>query len=198
MSQNDNANTVLDRFLETPQGKKLTAEVAAEKLKRRKETAKILATSEKREMDATAAARETLANIKATRMKLGDQYNEAAQQEREASVALANLTHQFDRQRSIAGAELRATADPAIDEFVREMDRLFEATRGNIARHEGRIPLGFGRSRVTVESNIASVRERCEAITAARRAAEAIKLEAVEDVPARLAELRAAIPGNQF
>jgi hypothetical protein len=101
-----------------------------------------------------------------------------------------SATSRLDSARSQREAQLRASAPEAIDAFLQEIARLADDTRANGLRFED-VHVGIiGRSFARI-SNAVSVRTRLEALSEARLAAEALKLEAL--APKQLAERISAI-----
>jgi hypothetical protein len=93
--------------------------------------------------------------------------------------------------------QLRKTASPAIKEFVSEMLTALDETRKAAAwstTHEVNEVTGAGRT--TTANNLKSLSARIDAVREAIRIAEELALSEADQsvVPAKLAELRAALP----
>ncbi|MGI8783563.1 MAG: hypothetical protein ACR2L2_07950 [Acidobacteriota bacterium] len=99
----------------------------------------------------------------------------------EASAAVQNADYaqrlKVDREEQL----LRATSDPSIGEFTNELDKLETDMRD----------LSGDKLQFVARESILM---RFDAITAARFAVEALRLVEVDDLEARLQQLRAAIP----
>jgi hypothetical protein len=129
---------------------------------------------------------------------------QAATRERvNAEHARAAASGDFSLKISQIESEIRKRAPREIDEFIYEMVKADEKARlehrteikpGPVARIIGRITKNI------VESNGQAIGARRQAIKAAITEAEAMKLQALalEDIAARLAELKAGIPQGMF
>ena len=108
-----------------------------------------------------------------------------------AYVAMKREIASAENQRNRIDCQLRASADPAIEEFVREL-----RDRAEYVRLHG--PSGGRREqpdgRVHFYSNADSVTRTLAALRDAQQATEALALEAVADLPAAIAGIRSGIP----
>ena len=122
----------------------------------------------------------------------------AARQAYDVAVAAkSTASFAYTRQRDLLEAELRESANPAIDAFVDEMRDALYATRKalgsveRVARNEV-----TNKSRHVVISNIESVNARVAAINAAIERAQELRVTEADQsvVPAKLETLRAGLP----
>jgi len=190
---------LLDRLEKTPEFRKLTAQAAVQDLVERREH---VAEIERLRAEA-AEARPGLEKTLEAKIR---QHTKAAAvlQAAEAAVAEARgvLHNHNARANHAVGLHANAlvkTAPPAIDDFIRELRDLDDSTRkmrpttreGVSDRDE------FGRPVYsTTHWTRPSILSRMAAIREAIAEADALKLAAVEDLPAAIDAIRQAIPSG--
>jgi len=125
----------------------------------------------------------------------------AREKYRAAASAVSAGSFGHSRSRDELELELRATAAPEIDAFIRSAWEEWESlakqasTSMEISRHRV-----TGRRREVGSSNTASINARRQALRHVIAAAEELKLEPIEpaSIPARLAKLRDELPSVAF
>ncbi len=120
-----------------------------------------------------------------------DTLAEARRLENAAQSASMSARSRFEHRIYALEGQLRASADPAIAEFIGELDELVLA--GRAVKPE---TAKYGPQRSKEVSNHEGVVARLEAIREARKQAEALKLEVIssDEVAARIEAIRVSIP----
>lgn len=178
---------LLDDLGSGPLGQKIARERQERRLAQRKEWAGEIAAVEERERKdlpplraveeaAVAKVRDAEAALAAAREAWG-----------RALTATSSAATQFAGERSHLEGELRRTASTEIDDFIAELSREWESTRRQGVSSSGG-GLGWRGEREPVVSNAESVRAHLEGIQAARQAADALALRAL-DAPALAREI---------
>jgi len=111
-------------------------------------------------------------------------------------------SHSFDTQISKHEQSLRESYDPAIDKFLKKINTFFEHFRNDvrpeILKQELVIDGASGMQRWNQTYDTERWQDTRKKIGEIYEQADAMKLEAVEDVPANLKELRKGIPKNSY
>ncbi len=193
----DQEADVLRRLTESPTGEALLAEGTAETLEERKAQVAELAQVHASAETELPAARDAEVKAQAKTLRAWEAYQTAlaASQQAGSANAGANLAASTAIER--LQASLIKTADPAIDEFLREL-----AYRNEIAMGRGAAPRAATGQWIThplaSNPNDHEVNEaRHKAVVAARQEAEGLKLEALtaDEARERLQKLVNGLPG---
>jgi multidrug resistance efflux pump len=188
----------IERFFESTIWQEHLMEERAGELEARKKVCQELAelnAAEPRTLEALNTACKTQeANVVRLRQELRQaeiSYSESLADRRRCST-------NFDMQRSRLEATLRRTAPPEIDVFISEMRGWLDETRRQVQRAEDLPKSNYFtdpiRKTRAVYSNYTGVIARLNAIIAAIKKAEDLKLSATADTGEKLAQLRASIP----
>ncbi len=181
--------------------REMREEAAAEVLARRKAQAAEL---HKLERDAVRDFPKLRASLDAAIGELRELEKslEAARDKyRAAANRVSSVSFERSRARDHLEAQLRETAPPEIDQFIRWARDDWDATaKAASTSLETRRQKVTGQRRLIGTSNAPSVRVRLEALRTAIAAAEELKLEAIESssVADRLDKLRAELPPVAF
>jgi len=187
------------RLIESPHTQALLARVDADRLARRN----VLAADRTRLRDERDREIPKLAaNVQALtedREKAWEAIRAAEQAEAEAASAYLTASCAYDVKIANVETELRSTADPALDELRAHLDELIAEVRKGSARisyrHEERNPFSLKMIGETFSNGPARAR-RMEALVAARRHVDALKLEPLsrEALERRIEALLKSIP----
>ncbi len=196
-------SSLLDRIAGTKAGEdaleELQAAADAERLTARRRLAEELAALKAERATPTPAADEAERTAQALFNTLSAQLADAAAKLRIARGNRINRDARLDRKIGRLECELRKTAPPMIDAFVQEMNAAHNATR-EMQADSSEVFSGKrdanGNKVMEAWSSLPAIRRRLDAINKARRAAEDLKLEALDalELEAELATLRNSIP----
>jgi len=184
---------------DTSMGKKLVAEKTANELADRQQR---VATREQIRADETERRPSLEKTLEDKRKKLGK--TEAAKVVAEEEVqtaynALRRLSLSSDHQVGLIDGELRTSADPAIDDFIRELADMGDATRKMRPRSQEAVVNRdeFNRPIFAIShSSRPSILARMSAIREAVQTAEVLRLQAIENLPAAIDAIRQGIPSG--
>ena len=171
MQQQGITETVLNRIMKSPLGQKIRQEVATEDLAERQALVdKITAIDAQQALELPPlleAAEKTEAKVETARATL----KKTIQAHAAAVEAQRGRAHELEAQENRLRHELRASADPEIDDFLSELrdyqDELSQAVTSSTVRGQDGV--------TTFSSNKASVDARREALRHARRLAEELR-----------------------
>ena len=186
-------DAVMKQVMASPMGVKITAEAKRKIFQERRvlvaQREQLEADFEKRRPGLEKACDAASLTLETRREALKEA--ERAHAEAVFARSSAATAVDFARDRQI-NVELRSTADPGIDDFLVELRARAETVRQLSAAAGEEIDVARGTRRVL--SCRPAILRTLVAITAARQAAEDLKISAVEDVDEAIATLRAAIP----
>jgi hypothetical protein len=152
--------------------------------------------------DAAAHARDAEA-LRSQIQKASDEcarHTEALASARQLRIALegqlTQLSHTYDRRRSLRDTEIMRLADPRIDECLTWLQGEHDKLGKKVEVNQGRGPLdpATGQRPVIYRSNYDAVSTVARAIHAARIAAEALKRQDVADLDAAIEQIKRSIP----
>ena len=192
------AETVSDWLADTPMGRKLIAEKDAKALAERQGHVAEIERIRAEQAEARPPLAKAIAASVRERAKAQAALAKTEAAEVAARGAIHNAAHRTGHAIHMHEIALRQTADPAIDDFIREMRDLGQearkmraTTREGIA---GYSPMSNRPVMRTTHSSYPSILARMEAVRAAIESAESLKVVAVSDVPAAIEEIRQSIP----
>jgi hypothetical protein len=201
MQQQKQQNAViLERLLKSPIGQQAAKEVAEQQLAERKKlVAQLTALRGRIAQEIVPAVKAYDAAVK-TAEDAHRAFLAAAAEAQQLWRAKAGIANEIDLERSKLEVDLRATADPAIDEFLeslyRDMDRIREAGIRTFAKATGNFYTISGKPETECFSNEESVRAALDARLKALELANDLKLEALTpaELQERIATIRAGLP----
>lgn len=192
-----NPSSFLEKLLGSPTGQALVAKVTAEEqaavAARRKELAAALVKLDADREREAPALQKLVADAVARNRAAWEALRASEQAIAEAQRQAAGPRFAYDRARQQLEWELLNTAPPQIDAFVHELVELEEAARQQGTTSE--VDRSWTGAQ-TVRSNHGSVMAHLAGLKAAREAAVALKLEALDAkaLAARLDGLRKSVP----
>lgn len=183
--------SLMDRLAETSWVKNLLAEDAEQQQQTRAQLVTRIRDSQAREEREMPGLHKQAAEARRAYEGALPAFNALANKLNAAAAAVSNASNEFTAERTRIEGELRATAPlRELDAFGAEMDQLDERTRRMSVTSWG-ADEDTGRK---AGSNIKAIRARLDAIRAARRRVEEMKVEVIEDLQGEFAKLRASIP----
>lgn len=180
---------VLERFLKSDVGARIVAELNTEQLERRHALVREIGEERKRFADLSTWLDHAVA--------IAEKRHETAQAALSEAVAelqgaaTRKLSAIFDCDNAIARREreLFASADPRIDDFLRELSKLYSETAATFQALE-RTDYSYAIPRLEVHDNGDVIKPKLQRIRSAREKAEAFRLAAIDDIAAELNALR--------
>jgi len=193
------AEMIPDWLKDTTMGRKLVAEKTATALAERQGHVGDIARLRGEADQGRPALEKALADATRARQKAEAAVEKAVALERQAYGVLRSASHRATHAIHLHQCELAKTADPAIAHFIIELRGLFDPTRKMHATERSSVVGSdeFGRpvSEVSHWSR-PSIAERLRAIPRAIAEAEALRLQAIEDMAGAIQTIRESIPSG--